>query len=130
MGTSLHKSFDKILKRYYQGITISTCPVILSGNDSQRAMTQNFFTTEQKAIIVIDNKYQIEAIKAKINGKDITLNLARSIVPAHRISRIDVSSYIRKGKNEVTFFMDEKEKNKAIRLYIELVEKDESEYNF
>jgi len=130
MATSLHKSFDKILKRYYEGITISTCPVILSGNDTQQSITQSFFTNEQKAIIVIDNKYQIEEIKAKINGKDVTLNLARSIVPIHRISRIDVSSYIKPGKNEMTFFMSEKEKNKAIRLYIELVEKDDSNYNF
>jgi len=130
MATSLHKPFDKILKRYYQGITISTCPVILSGNETQQSITQSFFTTEQKAIIVIDNKYQIEQIKAKINGKDVTLDLARSIVPIHRISRIDVSSYIKPGKNEMTFFMNEKEKNKAIRLYIELVEKDDSNYNF
>jgi len=134
MATSLHKSFDKILKRYYSGITISTCPVILSDNNSQQSITQTFFTNQQKAIIVIDNKYQVEEIKANINGKDVTLNLARSIVPVHRISRIDVSSYIKTGKNEITFFIDEKEKNKtvgkAIRLYIELVEKDDNNYNF
>jgi SpoIID/LytB domain protein len=130
MSNSLHKSFDKILKRYYTEITISTCPVILSDNELQQQISQTFFTTEQKAIIVIDNKYQIEEIKAKINGKDITLILAKNIVPVHRISRIDVSSYIKLGKNEIIFFMDPKEKNKAIRLYIELVEKDESNYNF
>jgi hypothetical protein len=104
--------------------------VILSDNELQQQISQTFFTTEQKAIIVIDNKYQIEEIKAKINGKDITLILAKNIVPVHRISRIDVSSYIKLGKNEIIFFMDPKEKNKAIRLYIELVEKDESNYNF
>lgn len=130
MSTSLHKSFDKILKRYYTGITISTCPVILSNNEAQQEITQRFFTKEQKAIIVIDNKYQVEEIKAKINGKETTLDLARSIVPAHRISRIDVSSYIKPGRNEVTFFMNKDEKNKAIRLYIELVEKDDDNYNF
>lgn len=130
MSTSLHKTFDKILKRYYTGISISTCPVILSNNDAQQEITQTLFANEPKAIIVVDNKYQIEEIKAKINGRDITLVLAKSIVPIHRISRIDVSSYIKKGRNEITFFMNKDEKNKALRLYVELVEKDESSYEF
>lgn len=136
MSTSLHKGFDKILKRYYSGITISTCPVILSSNDAQKVVTQSFFAPYQKAIVVIDNKYNIEKFSANINGKDVVLELANSIVPMHRISRIDISSYIKQGKNNIIFYfpstngIDGKVDNKAIRLYVELVEKDVNEYSF
>ena len=130
MSTSLHKTFDKILKRYYTGITISTVPVILSSDDAQKVVTQNFFTSEKKAILVVDNKFQIEKFNANINGCSVDFELAKSIVPAHRISRIDISDYIKQGHNSVTFYFPEKNENKALRLYIELVEKDDNEYNF
>lgn len=130
MATSLHKPFDKILKRYYTGITISTVPIIISSNEGQKIMEQQFFAPQQKAILVIDNKYQIKEFNAKINGKDVVLELATNIVPFNRLCRIDISSYIKKGKNNIIFYFPENQKNKGIRLYIELVEKDGDKYNF
>lgn len=124
MSTSLHKSFDKILKRYYTGITISTVPVILSSDEGQKIIVQQFFAPQKKAILVVDNKYQIKEFSANINGMDVVLELAPSIVPFNRICRIDISSYIRQGKNIITFYFPEKNEHKAIRLYIELVEKE------
>lgn len=130
MATSLHKPFDKILKRYYTGITISTVPIIISSNEGQKIMEQQFFAPQQKAIAVIDNKYQIKEFNAKINGKDVVFELATNIVPFNRLCRIDISSYIKQGKNNIIFYFPENQKNKGIRLYIELVEKDGDKYNF
>lgn len=130
MSNSLHKTFDKILKRYYTGISISTVPLILSSNEDQKVVVQNFFAPEKKAFLIVDNKYQIDEFNANINGKEVACELAKSIVPAHRISKIDISSYIKQGKNTITFYFPEDKKNKAIRLYVELIEKDNSEYNF
>lgn len=132
MSTSLHKTFDKILKRYYSGITVSTCPVILSSIDEQNVLSQTFFAPYKKAVLVVDNKYCLQEFGANINGKDVAFELANSIVPFQRVSRIDISSYIKVGKNNIIFRFPEGEdkKNKAIRLYVELVEKDDSEYNF
>lgn len=130
MATSLHKSFDKILKRYYTGITISTLPVILSSNESQRQITQVFDTPYKKGFLIVDNKYQIDEFNANINGKPVAFEIAKSIVPFSRITKIDISSYIRQGQNKITFYFPEKNGNKAIRLYVELVEKDKSEYDF
>lgn len=130
MAVSLHKSFDKILKRYYTGITISTVPVILSSDEAQKIVTQQFFAPEKKAFVIVDNKYNIKEFFANINGEDVAFELANSIVPIHRVSRIDISSYVRKGQNTVTFKFPQEEKNKGIRLYIEVIEKDKSEYNF
>lgn len=130
MSTSLHKSFDKILKRYYTGITISTVPVILSSQDGQKVVTQTFYAPYKKANLFVDNKYNIEEFSANINGVDVAFELANSIVPFNRMSKIDISSYIKPGKNTVNFYFPEKKENKAIRLYIELVEKDECKYSF
>lgn len=136
MSTSLHKGFDKILKRYYTGITISTVPVILTSNVGMIA--QNFYAPEKKAVLVVDNKYNIKEFNANINGKDVAFELLNGVVPFHRVSRIDISSYVKQGKNKITFYFPDEvgqlgasiKGNKAIRLYVELVEKDDSEYNF
>lgn len=130
MSTSLHKSFDKILKRYYTGITISTIPLILSSDASQCNVTQNFYATETKAMLTVDNKYNIGEFSANINGRDVAFELANSIVPIHRVSRIDISSYIKRGRNTVTFKFPENHQGKGIRVYIELVGRDDGEYNF
>lgn len=130
MGSSLHKSFDKILKRYYAGITISTVPVILSENSGQKNLTQEFFTPYQSAFLVVDNKFQIKEFNANINGRDVTFELSTSLVPFNRYSRIDISSYLKKGKNSITFSFPDNISGKAIRLYVELVGKDDSEYSF
>lgn len=133
MSTSLHKGFDKILKRYYTGITVSTVPAILSSDEAQKVVVQQFFVPQKKAILVVDNKYNIKEFSANINGRDVVFELANSIVPIHRISRIDISSYIRQGKNNIIFYFPANEQGqngKAIRLYVEVIEKDECEYNF
>lgn len=130
MATSLHKTFDKILKRYYTGITISTIPIILSDDEGQKTANLKFYAPYKKAILVVDNKYQIKEFSANINNVNVTFPLVTSVIPFNRMSRIDISPYIRQGKNSAVFNFPPNEKNKGIRLYIELVEKDECEYNF
>ncbi len=130
MATSLNKSFDKILKRYYQGIAIATVPLILSGSENQQVGIQKFYAPQQSATVVVDNKYQIKQFSAKINSRDVTFELANSFIPIHRYSRIDISSYIRRGKNEIIFYFPQNCQNKAIRVYVELIEKDGDKYNF
>jgi len=130
MATSLHKSFDNILKRYYSGITVSTIPIILSSSNEQKIVTQQFFAPYQKANLMVDNRYQIKEFNANINGRDVAFELATSIVPFNRMCEIDISSYVKRGANKITFYFPAGQKNKGIRLYIELVEKDEGRYNF
>lgn len=130
MGMSLHKTFDKILKRYYTGVTISTIPLILSSDEGQKVAFMQFFAPYKKAFLVVDNKYQIKEFSAKINNVDVAFPLATSFIPFNRLSRIDISPYIRQGKNNITLYFPQQEKNKGIRVYIELVEKDECEYSF
>lgn len=131
MATSLHKSFDKILKRYYTGITISTAPVIISSDETQKEITQKFFAPQKKATLVVDDKFQISKFNAIINGCPVTFELEKNLIPSHRVQRIDISNYVKKGENTAVFcFPSDIEGKKAIRLYIELVEKDDNNYNF
>ncbi len=130
MASSLHKTFDKILKRYYSGISITTQPIILSSNIEQSTVTQSFYCESKKVNLIVDNKYQIKEFNANINNKKVSFELTNSFLPFNRISKIDISSYLIHGKNTITFYFPQNENNKAIRLYIELYEKDKSEYNF
>lgn len=132
MGTYLHKPFDKILKRYYTGITISTIPVILSANSAQQSITQNFYAPYKRAVLVVDNKYKLSHITININGQEKDIILAKNPILSERITRTDISSFVNpRAKNTVTFcYPTEEGSEKGIRLYIELVGKDDSEYEY
>ena len=125
MGSELHMSYDKILQHYYSGVTLSTKPVIISANNAQQAVTQNFYTKNKYAKVIVDNKFMVSKLIININGKENTFKLEPSIIK--RTTEIDISKYIKDGRNTVTFYypLDEGDK-KALRLYVELVKKRES----
>ena len=127
MGSELHKSYEKILQHYYSGITLSTKPVIISANNAQQAVTQNFYTKDKYAKVIVDNKFMVSKLIININGKENTFKLEPNIIK--RTAEIDISKYLKEGRNTVIFYypMDEGDK-KALRLYVELVRKDNNEY--
>ena len=130
MGKELHKSFDRILQHYYTGITLATKPVILSSANSQKNVQQSFYTDKKYAKVVIDNKYGIDKLSIDINGQEKIFDLPKERFGHKRYCNIDISQYIRQGRNTIIFSSPDFENinDKGIRLYIELVEKDESEY--
>lgn len=127
MGSELHKSYDKILQHYYSGITLSTKPVIISANSAQQTVTQSFYTKNKYAKIIVDNKFMVSKLIININGKENTFKLEPSILK--RTAEIDISKYIKDGRNTVTLYypLDEGDK-KALRLYIELVKQCDDEF--
>lgn len=126
MGSEMYMTYDKILKHYYTGITLATKPFILSSDIGQNMVTQNFYLNNKKAAIVIDNKYQLSELIVNINGKEQVIKLEKSVLPTKRINKIDISRFVKFGHNSVTFYYPEKEgNNKALRIYIEVVEKDD-----
>ena len=128
MGTELHLSYDKILQHYYTGITLGTKPVIISSDPSQLMVTQHFYAPYKKAKIIIDNKFYVTKLMADINGEMHTFDLPPALLGANRFTEIDISKYIKRGKNTIVFsspdFADSAFK-KALRLYVELVKKDD-----
>lgn len=127
MGSELHKSYENILQHYYSGITLATKPVIISSNNVQQNVTQNFYTKNRYAKIVVDNKFMVSKLITNINGREFIFKLEPNILK--RNAEIDISNYINVGRNTVTFYypIDEGDK-KALRLYVELVKKNDDEY--
>lgn len=123
MCNKLGKTFDQILKHYYDGIVLATEPVILSSNENQGVVTQNFYTKDGKGILVIDNKYNVGYIDVSINNLDKKFPLDT----VQRYNQIDLSKYLVNGMNSVTFrYPKNEDKNKGVRLYIELAGGDDS----
>ena len=131
MGSEMKLPFYKILQHYYSGITLGTKPIILSSDETQRTITQNFYAPEKHAEIVVDNKYLVSTLSAEINGKEYSFPLCQGFLPSSRICRIDISKYLKKGINTITFSYPIAEGNKkAVRLFIELVKRDDAIYDW
>src|SRR5574344_1448518 len=127
MGQNLHKSYDKILKRYYKDITLSTVRVVLSNYQTQQSVTQTFYAPYKRAVLGVDNKYQLSHIKIDINGQVVNIPLERSLIPSHRVNRTDISQYINREQNNkiIYYYPTDEGEAKGIRLYTELVGKDD-----
>lgn len=133
MGSELHKSYDKILQHYYTGITLGTKPVILSTDSAQISAEQSFYTPHKKAIIIIDNKFGISKLIVDINGHEQLFEMPKDLFGFKRNVEIDISNYIKAGRNTVKFRSPDLETsafNKGLRLYVELTGKCDNEYNW
>ena len=52
--------------------------------------------------------------------------LERHILPSHKFDAVDISKYVKKGENEITFSYPKDEgKNKTVQLYVELTGENE-----
>ena len=115
-------NYKEILKHYYTGITLSTKPVILSAQNP--SILQNFYTKNKKVELIIDNKYKLSYFLVNINGKEEKIELSKGLF--NRVERVDISKHIVKGKNTIIYYYPQDEdKDKGIRLFVELVAKDE-----
>ena len=96
-------------------------------------MQSLFYSKDKKAKLVIDNKFGVNSINITINGQKQTFELPREVLGVKRFVEIDISKYLKQGKNTVTFTSDEfysSSARKGLRLYVELVKKDESGYTW
>ena len=87
----------------------------------QLKKTQTFYKDNKKAYLIVDNKYKINYIDVNINGteKKITFDTNQ------RINEFDLSPYLYKGMNTITFYYPKSEGNKGLRMYIELAGNDD-----
>lgn len=124
MATELNMPYEKILKHYYSGITLATKPVIVSNNANQNVVTQKFYADKKHAELVIDNKYQLSHFLVNINGKEKDFELSKGFFK--REERIDISKYIKNGRNTITYYYPvDEQSGKGLRLFVELAGKDD-----
>ena len=131
MGSELHRPYYKILQHYYTGITLGTKPEIVSAEPSNLSVEQNFYTSEKYAKIFIDNKFGVNNLKIDINGHEKIYELPKELFGHKRYTEIDISQYIQKGRNTVVVSAPELQEspiNKGLRFYIEIKEKDDSDW--
>jgi hypothetical protein len=121
MATHLNKRFDEILKWYYSGISITTVPVVLSAKDSRSMFIQNFYAPKKSATLVVDNKSNVTNLNTAINGQKVNINLKSNALSDENVQRIDISRYIKNGKNTIKFYTPrEIQAKNTIKLYVEL----------
>lgn len=117
MATHLHKSFEEILKHYYQGITLSTEPIYLTSKAPDNKKTQTFYTKNGIGILVIDNRYKLDYIDLTINGIYEAIRLNKK----ERFNRIDLGQYLQNGMNTITFtYPSYINTTGGMRLYVEV----------
>ncbi len=111
---SLGYSFDKILQHYYQGIKLATIPVDVLCNTKE--ITRQFYTEIKTAKVFIENKDKLEKLKLTINDKEIIVKLK------HNENEIDISKYIEKGKNTISYLLldEDKDYTKKITAFVEI----------
>ena len=131
MGSELHKSYDKILQHYYSGITLGTKPIILSANSAQISAEQSFYTAHKEAKVIIDNKFGVNKLIVDINGHEKLFEMPKDLFGYKRNVEIDISKYIKVGRNTVKFRSPDLEGsafNKGLRLYVELIPKRDNDW--
>lgn len=126
MATELGFSYEKILKHYYTDITLATKPIILSASD--KVIRQNFYTPNKHAELIVDNKYKLSYFLVNINGKEKQIDLSKSFF--NRVQRVDISKHLQKGKNTIIYYYPpDEDEEKGIRLFVELVGKDDKSFS-
>ena len=131
MGSEMHIPYEKILQHYYSGITLSTKPVVVSTDVGQQSVTQHFYLKEKSARIIIDNKFGVGSLSVDINGRKEVFELPNDLFGFKRYVEIDISKYVKKGRNTITFSSPEffeSSQRKGLRLYVELVKKNDDGY--
>ncbi len=120
MATNLHLPFDKILQHYYSGVALTTEPFILSQSANQQ--TQTFYSKDGKGYLIVENKGKLPYLKINVNYTEGKIDFDTTNI----INKIDLSSYLQKGVNTITFnYPLEAGHNKNLKIYVEIVGKDE-----
>ena len=131
MGKELKMPYDKILKHYYTGISLGTEPVILSAYPTQQQITQRFYLDHKSAELVIDNRFRLSKLNLTINDREMVLPLSHEMFSFKAPIRIDISDFIKKGENTITFCYPLDEGSmKALRLYVEALNPHADKFGF
>lgn len=120
MAQELGKSYKDILFHYYTDIVLATKPITLTKDND--FVTQSFYADKDKVFLVVDNKDKVPSIILNINGKDRIFPL-ESHVFGDAQNRIDISKYVKEGRNRVIYVYSDAEskvKGKELRVYIEV----------
>lgn len=116
MAQELSKNYKQILFRYYTDISLGTKPVLLN-SDNPNSVQTFFLDSKKDVYLVVDNKVRVKYIDAVINGKEQSFEL-HSTFFGDCINRIDISKFIRAGRNVISLTIPDQ--NKELKAYVEI----------
>lgn len=113
---SLGYNYVDILQHYYQGIKLATIPIDIYSNN--KYVDRKFYTNHKEAKVYIKNHDNADEIRILINTKEIEQKLKDDLTV------IDISKYVKKGENYISFVLIDKEINviKKVTVYTEISE--------
>lgn len=113
-------SYEEIIQHYFKNTAITTYPVVLSNKNGHEIETQKFYTKNQKAYLVVENKFQFSKITVVLNGQELRLEVIPTIF---KPERFDISEYMVEGENKITYMLPYSEMHKKpVKLYVEIKE--------
>jgi len=113
-------SFDKILKHYYDGISIGTRPAVINSSVSSE-VSQYFYSQTGKADLIIENKIPINKFNFVINSNNV--ELTKKYLPKGKI-RMPLDYYVKNGLNQISF-KNLEDNSKSVKVWIEVFKADE-----
>lgn len=113
-------TYDEIIQHYFKNTAITTYPIVLSCESGKDTAIQTFHTEKKRATLVIENKFQFTKMTVIINGQEFLMELVPKMF---KPDRFDISEYLQKGENTITYILPYSELHKKpVRLYVELKE--------
>ena len=78
-------------------------------------------------MLFVENKFRFSELIVVVNSRELRYELAPHLF---KPTQIDLSPYMKKGRNEVTFILPYNDnQKKSLRLYIELGKTGETEHD-
>ena len=113
-------SYEEIIQHYFKNVSITTYPVTLSNQTGNDTESQTFYTKNKKAYLIVDNKFQFSKLIVVLNGQELDLEVVPKIF---KPERFDISPYIKKGENKITYLLPYSELHKKpVTIYVEIKE--------
>lgn len=114
---SIGYTFDKILQHYYKGIKLATIPVKVYSN--HKVIDRVFYCENEEAKLFIINPDKIDKLSVILNEKELSIKLKDDT------TKCDISKYLKKGENKISYFIGDEENNdytKSLSVYVEVKE--------
>lgn len=117
-------SFDKILKHYYDGISIGTSPIKLNSSIVSPVFSE-FYSPNKKIRLNIENTVKPKRIVLSLNG---TLLEIPDLHVKKDLVKVNLDKFARKGNNTIVYYpLDKTDFNKNVKIWVEVIEADNNE---
>ena len=106
--------FEDIIHHYYTDVDLAVLPFVV---DAKKPLTARFYTNDKKCLLKVENNVQNLDLNIIINNKYVDLNTKRQLT---KDKKVDISHYLRKGENIITYEMGADSHAQKIKIWLEI----------